>query len=841
MGIIHSNKYSGFSTAHLYSDPDLANAGISNPHIGIVGPIWDYSYNTANNYELYHVDSTPDYKKVDVDLADQEAIGSSTEFRRHKSHISPTGSPYLYNSGDTFTELKPIKTHWAWRNGEYGHGSYYRNHNTAFLGLLHKYCGNQSMAHNNLEEPGIPTDQWLKLEQYISPHWMLGFSLAQSGTYVVAGTPHACGSGSTTTTEPDGIGGLRQCFVNGPYLHYDPDKHNKMMQKIGVGNTEIGNIRFTYPKDGVLSVEYNTLFNNKSKEWSKVVRTSYASTSATATGSRIQRTERAPSNQCNNNIFGPYYPSSQYEPFTILNDIAGWVPLSTTSSHPNYFDKAWPEAGAAILPPSINPVTRTDGTVDETQHFRKQRWGPQGESWSASNAQFTGFHTDISGNYQAEFGYSVDMSDGFIIAGAPGYYGGVNSERVDRGAIGVYIQNPEGSGNDHFKVYGGDSHHATLNWLPYTRREGEYPGDRFGHAVACGYNRYIVGAPGFNGGQGKAYLYADVWREHEAGPWADVLPENDPTLHHGTWIFSRPLTSTMETASGISTGDSFCKFGQRLYGLKLIKELTPVGVGQSYGYSVSVGNGRIAVGNLAGAGSVEIFNLEGNRIGILTAPDGQTGDCFGRSVEINQGIIAVGAPHATVGIGTTNVRCGAVYAFDRNRVSSIHQIWRGRNRDSEGNPIRPGFLWKQHPPDGSDGDRFGDSLCIGSGRVLVGAPYKSHFSTPSADGSAYNLNLHGNVINVLTAASWKERNGEPGPGIRTDSHFGHAVSISGHHAVISAPFHGEWIEGSAHANQYGWPTDKNIVHPAVPDTLYFFTTPQCLTVWDTIDNNHGKH
>lgn len=848
MGIIHSNKYAGFSTSHLEEDSSFTTAtGLPYTHNGFLGPIWTGSYNTAanTNANAVNVDhmwvgSTPDYKLVSVASEDQETIGSSTEYRRHKAHRSPTGSPYLYNSGDTFSELKPIKTHWSWRDGDYGHGALYKNHSSPFLGLYDTDSGNFSMARDFF---GLHSNYGFEeYAQHISPHWMLGFALAQSGQYCIASHPHSCGSGSTTTTEPDGFGGLKQLTINGPYMHLDPDKTNTMQSTLGVAGTPLGNVQLLAPRDGVLSVEYCTMFTPHEYSWSKSSGSSW-----------INKTVIAAQESCISNLFGPFFPSSYFntthdEAPIFMNDVASVTGFNTTPTYPHYYSKAWTEAAAAVLPPPINgtsKISRYGGSVG-IGHSQREYWGPSGQSWSHPDATFVGFHTDISGNQNAQFGYSLDIADGFLIAGAPGYYGGVNSERADRGAIGVYIRPPQG-GQNHIASLNFTSEHVIPQWTPYSRREGEQPGDRFGHAVACGYNRYIVGAPGFNEGQGKAYLYADIWREHEAGPSYELLPDNDPTLHYGTWIYSRPATAARAASTGISSGPSFCKHAQRLYGLKLIKELTPVGAGQSYGYAVSVGNGRIAVSNLAGAGSVEIFNLEGNRIGILTAPDGQTGDCFGRSVEINQGIIAVGAPHATVGIGTTNVRCGAVYAFDRNRVSSIHQVWRGRHRDNEGNQIRPGFLWKQHPPDGADGDRFGDSLSIGSGRVLVGAPYKSHFETPSADGSAYNLNLHGNVVNVLTAASWRERpenSGRFGPGIRTDSHFGHAVSINGHHAVISAPFHGEWIEGSVVANSMGYsqidPDEKEYEESSIPDNLFFFTTPQCITVWDAIDNNHGK-
>ena len=342
MGIIHSNKYAGFSTSHLEEDSEFTAAtGLSFTFNGFLGPIWTGSYNTtantnANAVNVDHmwVGSTPDYKLVSVASEDQETIGSSTEYRRHKAHRSPTGSPYLYNSGDTFSELKPVKTHWSWRDGEYGHGALYKNHSQALLGLYDEDSGNFSVA-----QDFFGTGENVGFEEYaqhISPHWMLGFAIAQSGEYLIASHPNSCGSGSTTTTEPDGFGGMKQVKICGPYMHLDPDKTHAMQQQLGMNTTPLGNVQLLAPEDGVLSVEYCTMFCNF---------TEYTWATSNSNGSFSDHIEYAAQESCVTNLFGPYYPSTygqnaEYaptEPPIFMNDVASFTGFSTTPAYPNYY------------------------------------------------------------------------------------------------------------------------------------------------------------------------------------------------------------------------------------------------------------------------------------------------------------------------------------------------------------------------------------------------------------------------------------------------------------------------------------------------------------------------
>lgn len=263
--------------------------------------------------------------------------------------------------------------------------------------------------------------------------------------------------------------------------------------------------------------------------------------------------------------------------------------------------------------------------------------------------------------------------------------------------------------------------------------------DKFGWSVCTKYRRIIVGAPDGNNGTGKAYLYNDK--------------------------------------------------------AELIKELTPVGTAKSFGYSVSMGSGRIAIGEPGGdtgTGSCYIYDLEGCLVGILTAPDGKPGDQFGHSVCIRSGIVAVGAPNANVSIGNSFSRCGAVYGFNRDRVSQIHQTPIPGYMGSNGKPVNPSLVFKTFPIDGEDGDRFGHSVAVGAGRVIVGAPYKynpdiNHDNfravpdvvsqvNEARDGAAYVYNLGGGFIQKTVGTS-------------PDSHYGWAVAVDGHMVAISAPMH----------------------------------------------------
>jgi hypothetical protein len=259
---------------------------------------------------------------------------------------------------------------------------------------------------------------------------------------------------------------------------------------------------------------------------------------------------------------------------------------------------------------------------------------------------------------------------------------------------------------------------------------GEEQYDKFGWSVKTRYRKILVGAPDYNSGRGKAYLYDDE--------------------------------------------------------LNLIKSFEPnPGTAKSFGYSVDMGSGRIAIGHPGGndgKGECYIYDLDGCHVGIVSAWDGQIGDNFGHSVSIKSGIVAVGAPDATVGIGTTSVQCGAVYGFNRDRVSKMHQTPIFGLFDTDGEPYNPARIFKISPTDGDNNDRFGHKVHVASGRVFVGAPQKHnpnlHPSTDDNrhyDGAAYVYNLGGGFLQKVT-------------GKYKNSHYGWEIACDTHYVCITEPF-----------------------------------------------------
>jgi len=114
----------------------------------------------------------------------------------------------------------------------------------------------------------------------------------------------------------------------------------------------------------------------------------------------------------------------------------------------------------------------------------------------------------------------------------------------------------------------------------------------------------------------------------------------------------------------------------------------------------------------------------------LRGTDGATGDLFGRSVSVSEGIVAVGTPEDDDnGDGS-----GSVYLFDISTGAQIAKLL---------------------PDDGDQYDEFGGSIAVGEGVVAVGAPNDD--DNGGASGSAYLFDVStGAQIAKLLAQDGKE-------------------------------------------------------------------------------------
>ena len=89
-----------------------------------------------------------------------------------------------------------------------------------------------------------------------------------------------------------------------------------------------------------------------------------------------------------------------------------------------------------------------------------------------------------------------------------------------------------------------------------------------------------------------------------------------------------------------------------------------------FGYSVAVSNTRIVVGALledttaTTAGSVYIFDINGNQLAKIQASDAEQYDRFGYSVAVSDTRIVVGAPYED----TNGSNAGSAYIFQNDLV-----------------------------------------------------------------------------------------------------------------------------------------------------------------------------
>ncbi len=140
-------------------------------------------------------------------------------------------------------------------------------------------------------------------------------------------------------------------------------------------------------------------------------------------------------------------------------------------------------------------------------------------------------------------------------------------------------------------------------------------------------------------------------------------------------------------------------------------------VSDEFGAAIAIDNGIVAVGapynddSGSGSGSAYLFDAStGKQLFKLIPNDGTTGDLFGWSIAIDNGIVAVGAFFDD----DNGIRSGSAYIFNASTGTQ---------------------LFKLHPNDGGPGDRFGRSIAIDNGIVAVGAYHDD--DNGDSSGSAY--------------------------------------------------------------------------------------------------------
>jgi len=250
-------------------------------------------------------------------------------------------------------------------------------------------------------------------------------------------------------------------------------------------------------------------------------------------------------------------------------------------------------------------------------------------------------------------------------------------------------------------------------------------------SVAVGSGRIVVGAWGNDDvvdKSGSAYIF-DLDGNEIAKITASDAAENDNFGWHVAAGSGRIVVgSRWDDDNGTNSGSAYIF---DLDGNELAKiTASDAAEFDVFGYSVGVGSGRIVVGapldddNGSGSGSAYIFDLDGNELTKITASDGAADDQFGFSVAVGSGRIVV----------------GAILDDDDGDASGSAYIF-----DLDGNQLA-----KITASDGAAVDWFGYNVAVGSGRIVVGAYRGDDNGTDS--GSAYIFDLDGNQLAKITAS-----------------------------------------------------------------------------------------
>ena len=295
--------------------------------------------------------------------------------------------------------------------------------------------------------------------------------------------------------------------------------------------------------------------------------------------------------------------------------------------------------------------------------------------------------------------------------------------------------------------------------------------DNFGKSVAIDGNYSVIGA----------------WTDDELGPEAGaayVYFRADEKTDH--WVMREKLIA--------SDGEAFNNFGGK------------VAIEGDYAFVTAQGNEDFA-------GAVYIFHRnEGaenawGEVQKIVAPDKSYGDYFGTSITVNNGRIAVGA----YGEDDKGRSAGAVYTYQMKKdkwtfESKIHDfegtandrfgssvalsentLIVGANRDNKAGSIiifeKKETGWEQSlklfSSDGKAKDRFGSSLAISENYLAVGADGADGFM-----GAVYIFDR-----NLGGENNWGEIKKVQPVDADTDDRFGKTIAMSGAYLLVGSEGH----------------------------------------------------
>ena len=304
----------------------------------------------------------------------------------------------------------------------------------------------------------------------------------------------------------------------------------------------------------------------------------------------------------------------------------------------------------------------------------------------------------------------------------------------------------------------------------------EWPWDaRFGAAVAEIGGTVVVGAFGANASgydqAGLAYIFDQI-------PLTVTSP--GATFEGGSGYSVAISGGVAVVGAPFEFGPGDVGFAGNAYvvsvdasgGPTVLTLTSPTDEVGDFGAAVAISGNLVVVGAPgidSSAGQAYVFSATtGALLWTLSSPNAVLGGSFGLSVAISGNLVVVGAPEENSAIGSVAV-AGNAYVFNASTGALVSTL-------GSATP--------------TVGGSFGDSVAIGGGVALVGAPGETSGGQQLA-GNAYLFDpTTGALIATLTS-----------PTPQSGGEFGFAVAVAGGTAVVGAPFQnaaGELEAGAAY-------------------------------------------
>ncbi len=354
-----------------------------------------------------------------------------------------------------------------------------------------------------------------------------------------------------------------------------------------------------------------------------------------------------------------------------------------------------------------------------------------------------------------QFGWSVSGVSFGLAVGAPG-----DSETgVEAGAVYTYYD-PRGFSYREKLTLAGKNAHA-----------------RYGHSVSMyGRHRLCVGAPDSNF-RGPLAGYADTFDLFVSSTGQPLIPSD------ATGQYRYGLAVAVDDGLAVVGAQSFFENEVGTGGVAYIVDtqtgdelfrLVPDDVveGDGFGDSVAIGDGFVAVSapgddeNSIDSGSVYIYDASTGALlrkivsPVARPPASTVGVLFGQRVEIDNGILVVGAQNAKNGEFSLS---GLVFLYDLNTGTLLHQL---------------------EPTSSFSGQRFGINLAIGDG--VVGVVSIDNMS--SGGGGSETFEIH--FFDQTTGALITKLNSQD---IRVPSGLGFGLSIDGGAIAMSSSGESKYV------------------------------------------------